>query len=606
MVYRLAVDLGTAFAAAAVVNGSDPAMVGLGNRTMQVPSVLFLSDDSSYVVGESAERRGLTEPDRVVREFKRRFGDPVPLVVAGAAYSAESLMARLLRWVVSQTSMRQGEPPAELMLAHPANWGPYKRELLDQVVALADLEGARYCTEPEAAAVHYAARAKVSVGQRLAVYDLGGGTFDACVLEKLDHGFAVIGTPDGIEHLGGADIDEAMSQLVLRALGAKLEDLDVDDLATMIGLARLRRDCVEAKEALSTDTDVAIPVNLPGVSTVVRINRSELEATMRPALLDSVATFRRTLASAQTAPEDLSVIVMVGGSSQIPLVGELLQREFGVPLSIDTHPKHDIALGAALLCRESAEAPAVGGSTIAALSTPQPPVNEQDVDEVAVDGVAEAPTPPPPAPPQAPTSSLSTPSTPEKPRRRKTPLVAAGAVIAGIAVIVAIVLANSGGGDNTSTTISSGTAPVVEVSGKPSVDELMRHIPDDYRSTCQESTDGIEGAAVTISCAPAEEIQSATHAQFATADAFEKAVNELFGHEPDSDCTSAHGEGPYQTESPDGRPRSGRLLCHDSDGSITFTSTTDQLRVISVITTQPTSGWGYPELKGAWDDHPLW
>lgn len=74
MVYRLAVDLGTAFAAAAVVNGSDPAMVGLGNRTMQVPSVLFLSDDSSYVVGESAERRGLTEPDRVVREFKRRFG----------------------------------------------------------------------------------------------------------------------------------------------------------------------------------------------------------------------------------------------------------------------------------------------------------------------------------------------------------------------------------------------------------------------------------------------------------------------------------------------------------------------------------------------------
>lgn len=387
----------------------------------------------------------------------------------------------------------------------------------------------------------------------------------------------------------------------------------------MIGLARLRRDCVEAKEALSTDTDVAIPVNLPGVSTVVRINRSELEATMRPALLDSVATFRRTLASAQTAPEDLSVIVMVGGSSQIPLVGELLQREFGVPLSIDTHPKHDIALGAALLCWESAEAPAVGGSAFAALPTPQPPTppapaplpvvaaaQEPAATKPPADGVAEALTPPPPPPPQTPTSPLSTPSTPDKPRRRKTPVAVAGAVIVGIAVIVAIVLANSGGGDNTSASNNSGAAPVVEVSGKPSVDELMRHIPDDYRSTCQESTDGIEGAAVTISCAPAQEVQSATHAQFATADAFEKAVNELFGHEPDSDCTSAHGEGPYQTESPDGRPRSGRFLCHDSDGSITFTSTTDQLRVISVITTQPTSGWGYPELKGAWDDHPLW
>ena len=130
MVYRLAVDLGTAFTAAAVIDGSAPAMVGLGNRSMQVPSVLFRADDSSFVVGENAERRGLSEPDRLVREFKRRFGDPVPLVVGGAAYSAESLMARLLRWVVDQTTTRQGEPPAELMLTHPANWGP-RREHRD-------------------------------------------------------------------------------------------------------------------------------------------------------------------------------------------------------------------------------------------------------------------------------------------------------------------------------------------------------------------------------------------------------------------------------------------------------------------------------------------
>ncbi len=299
MSYRLAVDLGTAFAAAAVVNGSDPVMVGLGNRSMQIPSVLFLTDDEAFLVGEAAERRGALEPDRLVREFKRRFGDPVPMLVAGAAYSPESLMARLLRWIVATTTTQQGEAPAEVMLTHPANWGPYKRELLDQVASLADLPGARYCTEPEAAAVRYAARTKVDVGDRIAVYDLGGGTFDVCVLEKRIDGFSVLGTPDGIERLGGADVDEAVTHLVLQALGPRLETAALDDPGMVVGLARLRRDCVDAKETLSSDTDVTIPVALPGLTTTVRITRAELEATVRPALLDTIAAVRRTLASAR-------------------------------------------------------------------------------------------------------------------------------------------------------------------------------------------------------------------------------------------------------------------------------------------------------------------
>ena len=352
MGYRLAVDLGTAYAAAAVVDGSDPVMVGLGNRTMQVPSVLYLAEDELFLVGEAAERRGVTDPGRLVREFKRRFGDPVPLLIGGAAYSAESLMARLLRWVVAATTTQVGEPPTELMLTHPANWGPYKRELMDQVVALADLPQARYCTEPEAAAVKYASRSRVDVGDRIAVYDLGGGTFDVCVLEKRADGFAICGTPDGIEHLGGADVDEAVTQLVLRSLADRLEGVDLDDPSTVVGLARLRRDCIDAKEALSTDTEVTVPVALPGINTTVRINRAELETLMRPALRDSVAAVRRTLTSAGVEAHDLRAIVLIGGSSRIPLVSELLQRAFPVPLSIDTHPKHDVVLGAALLFRD--------------------------------------------------------------------------------------------------------------------------------------------------------------------------------------------------------------------------------------------------------------
>ena len=116
MTYRLAVDLGTAYAAAAVANGLPPTVVGLGNRAMQVPSVLLVGVDGAMVFGEAAERRGVTEPARVVREFKRRLGDPVPILVAGAAFSPETLMARQLCWIVARAATRQGELPSEVVL----------------------------------------------------------------------------------------------------------------------------------------------------------------------------------------------------------------------------------------------------------------------------------------------------------------------------------------------------------------------------------------------------------------------------------------------------------------------------------------------------------
>jgi molecular chaperone DnaK (HSP70) len=127
MDYVLGVDLGTTYTAAAVALGGRAEVVPLGNRSAVVPTVVFLHDDGVMLFGDAANRRALTEPARVAREFKRRVGDTAPLLLGGTPLSPQSLMARMLRWVVDQVSEQRGAPPAHVAVSHPANWGPYKR-----------------------------------------------------------------------------------------------------------------------------------------------------------------------------------------------------------------------------------------------------------------------------------------------------------------------------------------------------------------------------------------------------------------------------------------------------------------------------------------------
>ena len=348
MGYRLGVDLGTTYTAAAVNVDGRVEMLGLGIRAMQVPSVVFVRRGGEIVVGEAAEQQGAAEPSRVVREFKRRIGDSVPLVVGGAPFSAQALTARLLAWVVGIATERQGGPPEHVCVTHPANWGPFKRDLLGQAVEMAGLRNVEMCTEPEAAAITYASRNRVAEGDRVAVYDLGGGTFDAAVLVPDGAGFRLAGPPEGVEQLGGIDFDEAVFRHVLTSLGPEVADLDDMDPATATALARLRRDCVEAKEVLSFSIDTVVPVGLPGITRSIRLTRGDLDDMLRPAIGETVAATRRVLDSAGVAPADLAAIVLVGGSSRIPLVSEMLSAEFGRPLALDNHPKHDVALGAAI------------------------------------------------------------------------------------------------------------------------------------------------------------------------------------------------------------------------------------------------------------------
>jgi molecular chaperone DnaK len=348
MAYYLGVDIGTTYTAAAVWRDGRYEIAGLGNRAATIPSVVLLRDDESVLTGEAAVRRAATEPSRVAREFKRRIGDPTPIIVGGTPYSADALVAKLLRWVVDQVSELEGGPPAGIAVSHPANWGSYKLDLLHQAIRLADLDDVVTVTEPEAAAIHYASQERVEPGSVIAVYDLGGGTFDAAVLRKTGTAWEILGSPEGIERLGGVDFDAAVYHHVDEAIDHAVDALDPHDPTAQAAVARLRQECVDAKEALSSDSDVSIPVLLLNLQTEVRLTRPEYEQMVRPALADTITAMNRALRSAGVGPEDVTAVLLVGGSSRTPLVGELVSSVLGRPVAVDAHPKHGVALGAAI------------------------------------------------------------------------------------------------------------------------------------------------------------------------------------------------------------------------------------------------------------------
>jgi actin-like ATPase involved in cell morphogenesis len=430
LTYHLGIDLGTTFTAAAVARPDGQVqMAGLGDHGTAVPSVLHLRADGQLLVGEPALRRATEEPDRVARESKRRVGDTTPLVLGGTPVSAELLQGRLARWVVDRVGEREGAWPTSITVTHPASWGAYKLDLLRGALRQVDLGDARLLPEPVAAATAYAAERDLGPGTRIAVYDLGGGTFDACVLQRADNGrhFEVVGSPEGIDRLGGIDFDEAIFSHVRASLGDALEGLDADDPASRAALIHLRRECVAAKHALSADSDASIAVLLPTVRTGVRLTRSEFEDMIRPALAETVVALRRSIRSAGVEAADLASVLLVGGSSRIPLVSQLVATELGRPVVVDAHPKDAIALGAAITGRD--------GATAAASPDWQLP-------HPTVPAAVVAPAAPPPggAPDPVPATTAEVgdvpapvPLTPDG-KRRPTLLLAAAAV----AVIVAL------------------------------------------------------------------------------------------------------------------------------------------------------------------------
>jgi actin-like ATPase involved in cell morphogenesis len=420
--YPLGVDVGTTYTAAALWRDGRVQTVPLGNRANAVPSVLFLRDDGTMLVGEPAARRGIGDPDRVAREFKRRMGDDIPILVGGQGFTAQQLTGRVLRWVVERVSELQGGPPQHVVLTHPASWGEFRRNLLLQAAAGAGLRDVGLLAEPVAAATWYAAQERVEPGSLIGIYDFGGGTFDASVVRKTDTGMELYGEAGGDDSIGGIDFDHAMFRHVCVSAGVDLNEIMGDPTAAS-ALGQLFAAVVEAKEALSADLDVVVPVVLPGISQQVLITRAELEDLIRHQVAGTVGVFGQVVRRAGVDPVKLHTVLLVGGSSRIPLVRQQLAAELGIRVAVDAHPKYTVSLGAAV-----AAAPRVAGLPAPSTMPPgpvrpmpsvprtparppqppvvtRPPLNPVPVVHGPPPNVQRGVRPPPPPPEQAPAVS---------------------------------------------------------------------------------------------------------------------------------------------------------------------------------------------------------
>ncbi len=405
MTYQLGIDLGTTFTSAAAARDERAEAVSLGDHAFEVPSVVYLGPDGRYLAGDAAAAREAEEPERVAREFKRRIGDATSINLGGVPVSAQVLMAKLVESVVELVTQRQGGPPQHVSVACPANWGAHRRETLQHALAIADLDGAHLVTEPEAAALHFGAADRLGDGETLAVYDLGGGTFDAALLRRRGSSLELLGRAEGLEHLGGLDVDAA---LVAHAWGRLGLEADVDDSDPVVrrGLLQLREECVRAKERLSHDVSASIPVSLPGAPPWVRLTRSELEELISPLVDETVTCLERTLRHASITADDLTGVLLVGGSSRIPLVSERLTERLGRPLHQSPQPTLCVAMGAALFAGGRALGPPVGRPapvmpsrqrTLPEQPAPVTPAarGPQPEPDIGTENPAPAPPPPP-------------------------------------------------------------------------------------------------------------------------------------------------------------------------------------------------------------------
>jgi molecular chaperone DnaK len=344
----IGIDLGTTFSATALVRDGAPEIIARGDERI-MPSIVGLGIQGELLVGTPARNQYVLYPERTIRSIKRLMGQDTKVALGERTYSPQEISALILRELRRNAEAALGQPIERAVITVPAYFSDAARQATREAGEIAGFTVERIINEPTAAALAYGLD-RSDERQLIAVYDLGGGTFDVSIIE-LDSGVVEVRASHGNTQLGGDDFDDRLTELLAERFQ---EQNEIDPRADRRAMARLARAAETAKIALSSQPTVRVqeeylltesgrPLHLD-----VEITRAEFEELIADLLEGTLESFAAALRDAHITSDDLDKVLFVGGSTRIPLVWELVREQIGIEPTVAINPDEAVALGAAV------------------------------------------------------------------------------------------------------------------------------------------------------------------------------------------------------------------------------------------------------------------
>jgi molecular chaperone DnaK len=349
----IGIDLGTSNSAASVMEGGRPTMIPSAEGTSvggkSFPSYVAFTKDGQLLVGEPARRQAVTNPDGTIKNVKRKMGSNEKVTALGKEYTPQQISAFILQKIKKDAESYLGETVDKAVITVPAYFNDNQRQATKDAGAIAGLDVVRIINEPTAAALAYGLD-KTDKEQKIMVFDLGGGTLDVTIMDFSDGVFEVIST-SGDTQLGGSDMDEALTQYVLKQFQNETGiDLSKDNMAFW----RVREACEKAKIELSTTMQTEI--NLPFITAdasgpkhlVQTITRSKLEELVEPIVARCKKSIEQAMNDAHYTNDNIDKIIMVGGPTRMPIVQNFVESIVGPKIQRGIDPMECVSMGAAI------------------------------------------------------------------------------------------------------------------------------------------------------------------------------------------------------------------------------------------------------------------
>ncbi|AFS78835.1 chaperone protein DnaK [Gottschalkia acidurici 9a] len=346
----IGIDLGTTNSCVAVMEGGEPVIIANseGNRT--TPSVVAFTKDGERLVGETAKRQAVTNPDRTIASIKRYMGSDHKTNIDGKDYTPQEISAMTLQKLKADAEAYLGETITEAVITVPAYFSDSQRQATKDAGRIAGLDVKRIINEPTAAALAYGLDKDEDHNHKIMVFDLGGGTFDVSILELGDGVFEVIAT-NGDNNLGGDDFDQAVVDYLAEEF--KKEN-GVDLRNDNMSLQRLKEAAEKAKKELSSVASTN--VNLPFITATqegpkhlnIDISRAKFDELTSDLVERTLTPVRKALSDSGLSPSDIDKVILVGGSTRIPAVQNEVKKLTGKDPHRGVNPDEVVALGAAI------------------------------------------------------------------------------------------------------------------------------------------------------------------------------------------------------------------------------------------------------------------